>query len=223
MRLYTIAMLDEYKDILEIFGSELKNEKYQDIQYLISKKFIIVEIGIGKINATFKLVAFLEYIKKTHIIDLIINVGFAGAQGYNLYDIVKVEKARFSDFNLEIMGYLPGQMPGCEQNFLTSYNLEETFSKKDGMLFTADHFQQEKFKFSTCEKYNKYLCDMEGCAVLYVANKYKIKCLMYKVVSDIIDEKDQEKTYSEVEENSGSLIIKNVFLDIEALFGERHE
>ena len=208
MKLFTIAMFDEYKDIIDKYHSSLERNTYKGITFYISEKFILLEIGIGKSSVCYKLSTFLEKYSDFYCISQVINIGFAGAYGYNLYDIICIDCARFSDFDLTLMNYELGQMPGSPTYFYT----RPISTKMCNYLFSADHFQLTKLSVAHDNNINKYLCDMEGAAILYVMLNYpNINVSVYKIVSDIIDMNNQFDVYETSEKKEGSRIILQLF------------
>ena len=82
---------------------------------LYGKNVVIVQSGIGKVNAA--LCAQLLIIKFG--VTKVINTGIAGAlgQGLGVFDFVVSTAAVYHDFDTTAFGYKKGQVPGLEEKF----------------------------------------------------------------------------------------------------------
>ncbi|MCK9236049.1 MAG: 5'-methylthioadenosine/S-adenosylhomocysteine nucleosidase [Acholeplasmataceae bacterium] len=190
MILIVIAMESEAKEIVSL--------KHPDVDVLVT--------GIGKVNAAMKLAAYLE----KHSVDLIINLGFVGGNGFELNDIVVIENATYHDFDLSIFGYQKGQVPHYPAIFETDKTLFNKLYKtldkaKKGRLLTGDRFMMETVNTPT-------VFDMEGAAYYQVAHTYQIPIVSVKLVSDVIGEDQHLETYQTFEQTVGAHQLKEIFL-----------
>lgn len=199
-RLYVIAMEDEAKDIIEQFNLvHLKPFPLYE-----SKNTLVAITKIGKVNASLV----LSYLLAKYNINIIVNIGFAGANGnYNIGDILMIDNARYHDFDLTLFGYELGQVPNLPSNYSSDLNLMKLFKYKKSMLFTGDYFMSEK-------RTNNYLVDMEATSFFQVAHIMNKDIIVFKVVSDVIGKEKHLEEYSEFEKK-GSQIIKEIFIQAE--------
>lgn len=195
MKLIISAMQSEIKDIIPVIKP--------DIHLLVT--------GVGKVNAAMKLA---EVIQKESI-EVIINLGFAGASGdYHVGDVVLIDDARYHDFDLTMFGYQKGQVPGNPPYFESDdpwYNqiITKIPELKTGHLLTGDCFMTQISE-------GNFIYDMEGAAFYQVAHHYHIPIISVKVVSDVMGMDKHLESYQSFEEQKGSHLLLNVY---QTLFG----
>lgn len=195
MKLIVAAMQSEIKDIIPVI--------HKDVEVILT--------GVGKVNAAMKL---SETIQNERI-ELIVNVGFAGASGnYNVGDLVLIDQAAYHDFDLSMFGYTKGQVPGYPPYFQPDQTWYKQVIKqipdiKHGYLLTGDYFMT---KISD----GNFIYDMEGTSLFQVAHNYHIPMISIKVISDIIGMDQHLDAYSSFEENQGSHLLLMVY---QKLFG----
>jgi len=170
---------------------------------------ILIETGIGKVNAAMKLT---EAISK-HDITAIYNFGFAGAsKHFDVSDMILITEAMYHDFDLTFFGYEKGQVPQCPVAFESDKKLvshiKEVFPYiKESMLFTGDYFMTEAVDIP-------YIVDMEGTALYQVAHHYQIPIVSVKIVSDIVGMDDHYENYKKFESNEGASLINKIYQKI---------
>ena len=176
----------------------IKSELDQDEMLLVT--------GVGKVNAARALTeALVKY-----PIDVIINLGFAGASGqYDVFDVVLIEEARYHDVDLTMFNYEKGQIPGYPTTFKSDKHLISVLKKKlqtlkFGVLMTGDYFM-------TSHHDQSLIYDMEGASLFHVAYYYQKPMLSLKVVSDIVGSKDHLNAYKTFEANEGAKAILNIY------------
>ncbi|HAX02401.1 MAG: hypothetical protein A2Y45_03830 [Tenericutes bacterium GWC2_34_14] len=190
MILVIAAMQEEIKEI----AKELKPHTH------------LVVTGVGKVNASR---ALTEVLHKERI-ELIFNVGFAGASGdYQVGELAIVNQARYHDFNLTMFGYDIGQVPGHPQYFESDHlwvdKLKKMFPNiKEGELLTGDTFM-------TGIHETNLLFDMEGAALYQVAHHYQIPMVSIKVISDVIGMKEHIASYKAFEAHQGANLLNEVY------------
>lgn len=168
----------------------------------------LILTGIGKVNASSHLA---ESIARNHV-EKIINLGFAGAsKGYEVGDLILIERARYHDFDLSMFGYEKGQVPGCPPFFTSDDELIEEVLKvyphiKRGDLYTGDYFM-------THDLDKKVIVDMEGAALYQVANAQNIPIVSIKVISDIIGQGDTQ-AYNTFDADKGAKLLEEVYLKL---------
>lgn len=184
-------------------------EEINDIAKMLQPHTHLIVTGVGKVNAAR---ALTEIIHKERI-ELIFNLGFAGASGhFNIGDLVIVKQARYHDFNLSMFGYEPGQVPGHPTYFqsdsLWIRKIKDAMpSLKEATLLTGDYFMSG-------EQENDLLFDMEGAALYQVAHHYQIPIVSIKVVSDVVTMDKHIESYQSFEESLGSKSLNHVYQHI---------
>ena len=112
------AMEAEVKSLREkMEGVEVKNIGGADFYSgkLFGKDVVIVQCGIGKVNAALRTQLLISNFGITHLI----NTGIAGsmASGLGIFDFVVSEKTVYHDFDTTAFGYKIGQVPGLDPEF----------------------------------------------------------------------------------------------------------
>lgn len=188
MILFVGAMKEELSDVVE------------------NNQAILVETGIGKVNAAMKLTEAIHKYHVTHIY----NVGFAGAsKHFEIGQMVLIEEAKYHDFDLTFFGYEEGQVPGYPAAFKSDEKLIEDVMKKypniqKATLFTGDYFMTEAVD-------KPYVADMEGAALYQVAHHYQIPMISIKIISDIVGMDDHYASYKKFETHEGSMMIAKIY------------
>lgn len=189
-------------------------EEIKEIAKKLKPHTHLVVSGVGKVNASR---ALTEILHKERI-ELIFNVGFAGASGdYQVGDLAIVNQARYHDFDLTMFGYQKGQVPGHPQYFESDQSWVDKLKKifpniKEGELLTGDTFMTEV-------REGNMLFDMEGAALYQVAHHYQIPMISLKVISDVVGMKDHITSYKAFETNQGANLLNEVYQKV--LGGEK--
>lgn len=182
-----------------------------EMTYILKHKSFkskLILTGIGKVNAAAHLA---ESIARNHV-EKIINLGFAGAsKGYQVGDLVLIERAKYHDFDLSMFGYDHGQVPGCPAYFQSDTELIEDVLKafpniKRGYLYTGDYFMTHHLD-------QQVIVDMEGAALYQVAHAQNIPIVSIKVISDIIGQGDTS-AYDKFDAELGAKKLEEVFLKL---------
>ena len=212
------AILKEVKDIEEI---KLKVRTFYKGK-INEKDVVIVQAGIGKVNASITTSLLIENFDVKHII----NIGVAGGQnGVKHKDVVISKEVLYHDFDVctDTEG-VRGQVPGMEPLF---YADEELISKtkkilnnlrfdfKIGKIASGDQFV---WSTETIKEVNKlyndiYAIEMEAGAIAQTATMYNIPFIIYRSISDILGDEDQENDfYKFVVEaaHNASLVLKEL-------------
>ena len=213
-----ILVVGAMKSEIELIIQRMKEVKklpsfgFELYKGLLSNKEIIVCIsGISKVPAAIALSSVLT----NHKVDLIINIGLAGAtKPYKIGDVVVIEEARFHDFDLTDFGYELGEIPRKPKFYTSSSKYMDkilSIVTKKGKLFTGDKFMLKQLPIS-----DGYLCDMEGAAFGLTAHSFSKNILMIKIVSDIIGTTNKEE-FDSFESGTGKTIIYEVIEKVVAL------
>lgn len=160
------------------------------------KALILVESGIGKVNAAVATTLLIERYQP----DLILNSGSAGAFGAGLSvgNVVVATQYIYGDVDATCFGYEPGQVPQMPASYdLDAVLLDQArrvaaaaelqYSLDFGLVLTLDSFMSEpervegiKSTFPAAK-----VSDMEGLGIVQAAAQYGIPVLAVKAVSDI--------------------------------------
>lgn len=195
MRLYILAMESEASSIIK--DAEKIQSKPFELYKSKNNKNLICISGIGKVNAS----GALSYVLNKYDISEIINIGFAGASGnFELGDKVLIKEARYHDFDLTNFGYKKGQVPNLPAVFKSTLEIKNNKHFKKGYLYTGDYFTTKLIT-------NDFLSDMEGASLYHIAYIYEAPITAIKVVSDIINEKQQQSDYDNFEKEGSKYVL----------------
>ncbi|GGH11510.1 5'-methylthioadenosine/adenosylhomocysteine nucleosidase [Paenibacillus segetis] len=157
---------------------------------------ILVESGIGKVNAAIATTLLIERYKP----DLIINSGSAGAfaAGLSVGDVIVATQYVYGDVDATCFGYEPGQVPQMpakyELNAAWLDMARQTATAADlpyfldfGLVLTLDSFMSESERVEGIKSTfpSVKVSDMEGLGIVQAAAQYGIPVLAVKAVSDI--------------------------------------
>ena len=193
-----VAMKEELEEILKIMNNINKKEIY-NIQYFegtINKtKIIIVESGVGKVNAARITQILIDKLE----VEEIINVGSAGAlnEELNIGDIIIADKLIQHDFDITAFKHNKGYITGVGEYIETdkiliekfknsAYKIENrTYKIKVGTIASGDIFcTDSKMKDKIHSKFNADCVEMEGAAIAQVCYLDKIPFIVIRSISD---------------------------------------
>ena len=199
-----VAMNEELEAILHnaknVKYKEIKNMKFVECK-IQGKECVIVESGVGKVNAA-RTTQILIY---EYNISNIINIGVAGAISDDLEigDVVIAKKIVQHDFDITSFGHIKGYIPKvgnyieANQNLLFEFenkikNMEKRQYKiKFGNVATGDIFcTKVEMKNKIFAKFNADVVDMECGAIAQVAFLERKPFIAVRSVSDILNEKN---------------------------------
>lgn len=204
------AMNEEVIELKTIMTS-IVEEKLGDLIFfkgeLKDKKVVLVESGIGKVNA-----AICATLMKTHFnVDKLFFTGVAGGVNpkINIGDIVIGSDLVEHDFDCTAFGYELGKIPRMsEYQFKADEALKriavevatEAFGAEKvwiGRIVSGDQFvaSPEKIKWLK-ETFNAYCTEMEGAAVAHVCYLFELPFLIIRAISDKADD-DAKVDYPE--------------------------
>lgn len=169
------------------------------------KEVVIVQAGIGKVNAAVTTSKLIEHFNPTSII----NIGVAGGQhGVKHKDVVVSTECVYHDVDVTNFGtYKYGQMPGSEPTFKASKELLDKtttiLNKLDinfhhGIIASGDKFvyQKETIKDINNVYDNIYAIEMEAASIAHVATMYNIPFIVYRSISDVLDDPNQAEDFN---------------------------
>lgn len=187
---------------------------------LNDKETVIVQSGIGKVNAAICTQILIDKFDVTGII----NTGVAGSlrSEINIGDIVISTDAIEHDMNVMPLGYDRGVIPGMDSSVfkadealisLTKECCKESVSVNifEGRIVSGDIFVSDKeIKDKLIAKFDGYCTEMEGGAIAHCAYVNKVPFVVIRAISDKADN-SAHMDYPEFEqmaiENSVKLIM----------------
>ena len=174
---------------------------------------VLVESGIGKVNAARTTQILIDNIK----VDYIFNIGVAGGIDTSLKvgDIVLGEKLVQHDFDITAFNHAKGFVPGVGESVSTDEYLlqvankvfeEENINYLKGIIASGDIFCTETWMSEKINKKFNALCvEMEGASIAQVCFLSNIPLLVIRSVSDIPNN-DNVVTYEEFLNSSCKIV-----------------
>ena len=204
------AMQVEIDELVPLI-SNLETKKINNRTFYVGKiekyDVVVVECGVGKVNAAITTTMLLENFK----IDFIINTGVAGGvKGVKSLDLVIGDKLVYHDFDITALGYKKGVIPGYGKEFDTDPNIrkvveaiaiENNISYKVGNIASGDLFVTSTDVINGLDM-DISAVEMEGCAIAHTAKIYNVPFISIRVISDIIGEENQETSFNLVEKKA---------------------
>lgn len=170
-----------------------------------NKEVVVVLAGIGKVNAAITTSVLIENFNVTSIV----NIGVAGGQnGVKHKDVVISTEVLHHDVDVTAFGntYVHGQVPGMIPAFeadttlidKTEQILQETnIPYIKGRIASGDQFVTSSTQLTEINKLydDIYAVEMESAAIAQTAYLYSVPFIIYRSISDIIDDKSQSKDF----------------------------
>ena len=192
------AMKEEMQEIEKIMR-EIEKQKIYELTFIKGKinqnDVVLVEAGVGKVNATRTTQILIDNFK----VDIVINVGSAGSANDELEigDIVIGEKIVQHDFDITAFGHPKGFISNVGQFLESDKKLVNEFEKialnqkenefniKIGTVASGDIFCTDiRMKNKIREKFNADAIEMEGAAIAQVCKIDKVPFIIIRSISD---------------------------------------
>lgn len=193
-----LAMKEELESIRKYLKKERKitifNLDFYD-GYIYDTNCVLVECGVGKVNAARTTQILIDNLK----VDMIINIGVAGglSNELNIGDIVIGSKLVQHDFDITSFGHEKGFISGVGKYIdsdLKMVSLVEETAKKDnfkninilngviasGDIFCTDPIMAKKIH----DKFNALCVEMEGASIAQVCYLCNIPFIVLRSISD---------------------------------------
>ena len=185
-----------------------------------STNVILVESGIGKVNAARTTQILIDNMK----VDYIFNVGVAGGidDSLKVGDIVIGEKLVQHDFNIKAFnherGYIPEIGVFIDSDDYLIKNAEKSLNgAKKGVIASGDIFCTEKeMSQKINKKFNALCVEMEGASIAQVCYLSHIPFLIIRSISDVPNN-NNVITYEEFLESSSKKIAEGMYKIIKNL------
>lgn len=158
-------------------------------------EIVILQSGIGKVNAAVGTAILLE----RHQPDAIINTGSAGGFANDLVigDVIISDEVRHHDVDAVVFGYELGQVPGMPAAYQADQRLRSVargaiaelgeVNVREGMIATGDAFMSDPERVaSTRAQFPTMLAvEMEGAAIAQTCHLYGCPFVVIRALSDI--------------------------------------
>ena len=159
---------------------------------LFGKDIVLVQSGIGKVNAGIVTQTMINLFD----VDYIINTGIAGSldASLDIGDIVVSDNVYYHDVDVREFGYAIGQLPGMKNaNFVASETLLNLTPARDhikkGTIATGDQFiNNSEIKKEIKANFSAMCVEMEGAAIAHTCFLNDKGFLIVRSISDKADE-----------------------------------
>ncbi|WP_143804748.1 5'-methylthioadenosine/S-adenosylhomocysteine nucleosidase [Paraliobacillus ryukyuensis] len=162
---------------------------------LANKSVVLLQSGIGKVNAAMATTILHEKYQPS----VIINTGSAGGFDRDLQvgDIVIGQEVTHHDVDVTAFDYVYGQVPGLPAIYRADKTLMELteqaiqqlkdVKEKRGLIATGDAFMQDPAKVAFVrEKFPELIAaEMEAAAIAQVCHQYETPFVIIRALSDI--------------------------------------
>ncbi len=213
--------LEELKKHVHNLTTETKSIRTFYIGTVHNQDVVIVQAGIGKVNAAVTTTLLLEH----YDVDAVINIGVAGGQhDVSHKDVVISKEVLYHDVNVTNFGsYVHGQMPGHESLFKADTQLlsktanildELQISYKTGKIASGDQFVTSQNMITEINKlYNDiYAIEMEAAAIAHTCTIFDTPFVIYRSISDVLGDKNQANDFDdflhEASKNAAEVLLK---------------
>lgn len=163
---------------------------------------VVVQCGVGKINAAVCAQVLADLYHVTHLI----NTGVAGSlnNALNIGDVLVSTDAVHHDMDVTNLGYAPGEVPGLGTVSFEAdpalrkaaveavHEVAPEISVLEGRVASGDRFvREEEDKRSIKERFGADCCEMEGCSIAQTAWLNGIPFVIVRAISDKADGSSQ--------------------------------
>lgn len=170
-------------------------------------EIIVLQSGIGKVNAAVGTAILLE----RHQPDAIINTGSAGgfATDLTIGDVIISDEVRHHDVDAVVFGYELGQVPGMPAAYLADPALRDIARKaiatlgevqvREGLIATGDAFMADpaRVKATRAQFPTMLAVEMEGAAIAQACYLYQCPFVVIRALSDIPGSGDNHLSFDE--------------------------
>lgn len=168
---------------------------------------VILQSGIGKVNAAVGTTVLLEQYR----VDAIINTGSAGgfAEDMRIGDVVVSDEVRHHDVDVTAFGYEFGQVPGMPAAFAADAGLRQMAQRaikaldevgvREGLIATGDSFMADPERVNaTRARFPSMLAvDMEAAAIAQACHLFDCPFVVIRALSDIPGSGDNHLSFEE--------------------------
>lgn len=217
----------ELKEAMEISSLEKKGNLTFYIGKIENKEIVLVECGIGKVNAAICATILIDHFG----VNKVLFTGVAGALNpdINIGDTVISTDLLEHDFDATAFGYEAGVIPRMgvsrfkaddELQKLAVSVAKEAFGNEkvwQGTILSGDVFVASVDRIKNLrEKFNGECVEMEGASVAHVCYLFEIPFLIIRSISDKANH-DAESNFNEfvkIAATNSKVIIENILKEI---------
>ena len=202
MKLGIIGAMDVEVAVLKEKMEEISVQSHACSEYFAGKleglDVVVVQCGIGKVNAALCAQVLVSVYGVTHIV----NTGIAGSlcADLDIGDLVVSQDAMYHDFDCNAFGYPVGKVPGMD---VIAYHADEKLVSlafaaaesvnpghtKMGRVASGDQFVCEKAMKERIISVTGALCtEMEGAAIAHAAYRNGVPFVILRAISDKADD-----------------------------------
>lgn len=221
------AMKEELDEFLKLVNNIEEKKIFDLIFYectLDNKKLVLVESGVGKVNAARTTQVLIDKMN----VEYIFNIGVAGSvsSDVNVLDIVIGNKMVQHDFDITAFDHEKGYIPNIgvyisSDDYLLNLaeNIDSSTNIHKGVIASGDIFvTKPEMSRKIFTKFNALAVEMEGASIAQVCYLCNIPYLVIRSISDSPNSNDNNKlTYEEFLEKSSKLVsnyLKDIILNI---------
>ena len=209
-----IGIIGAMAQEVSILAGQLENaERYEHAGFVFHTgtrhglEIVILQSGIGKVNAAVGTAILLE----RHQPDAIINTGSAGGFATDLAigDVVISDELRHHDVDAVVFGYELGQVPGMPAAYPADKRLREIargaiaalgeVNVREGMIATGDAFMADPDRVAaTRAQFPSMLAvEMDGAAIAQTCYLYDCPFVVIRALSDIPGSGDNHLSFEQ--------------------------
>ena len=212
MKLGIIGAMDVEVAVLKERMTDVQVQTHARSEYYAGKleglDVVVVQCGVGKVNAALCAQILLSVYGVTHIV----NTGIAGSlcAELDIGDLVISQDAMYHDFDCVHFGYEMGKVPGMDVTAFPAdgklvelaFDAAETVNpghSRVGRIASGDLFVAEKAAKETIIRKTAAQCtEMEGAAIAHTAYRNGIPFVILRAISDKADD-SAEMDYPTIE------------------------
>ena len=209
-----IGIIGAMAQEVNILAGQLDNaERYEHAGFVFHTgtrhglEVIILQSGIGKVNAAVGTAILLE----RHQPDAIINTGSAGGFATDLAigDVIISDEVRHHDVDAVVFGYELGQVPGMPAAYHADSRLRDIargaiaalgeVNVREGMIATGDAFMADPERVATTRAQfpTMLAVEMEGAAIAQTCYLYDCPFVVIRALSDIPGSGDNHRSFEQ--------------------------
>lgn len=209
-----IGIIGAMAQEVNILAGQLDNaERYEHAGFVFHTgtrhglEVIILQSGIGKVNAAVGTAILLE----RHQPDAIINTGSAGGFATDLAigDVIISDEVRHHDVDAVVFGYELGQVPGMPAAYHADCRLRDIargaiaalgeVNVREGMIATGDAFMAdpERVAATRAQFPTMLAVEMEGAAIAQTCYLYDCPFVVIRALSDIPGSGDNHLSFEQ--------------------------
>lgn len=203
------AMEQEVNALKELMRVRKSNTIHGYIYYcgtISDKDVVLVQGGIGKVNATISTTLLLT----NYDIDFVINIGSAGGlkSFQNVGDVIISNKVVHHDVDVTAFGREYGQVPGLPTYFEADYELlnivksilsQNNIRSHVGLIASGDQFISRSNQVeSIINHFPEAMCsEMEAASVAQVCHVFHKRFIITRSLSDVYNKGDSSIQFDE--------------------------